>query len=159
MSLSPSLSGFLLIAVALAAGVFVPFQAASNAALGRALGHPLWATVASLLVSLLLVLPIIFAMKIAVPKLGSALQAPPWAWFGGLAGVFFITAALLLAPRLGTTGFIVCVIAGQMIAALLIDHFGLLGLPAREVNMGRAAGVLVIFAGVIIVQYFTRATG
>ena len=38
-----------LIVLAVIAGAAVPFQSAINANLGRDLGHPLWATLASLL--------------------------------------------------------------------------------------------------------------
>lgn len=144
-----------LIGLALIAGALVPFQAGTNALLGRTLGHPLWATVASLFVSLLCILPLIFALRLQLPKLGEAFQAPLWIWFGGLAGVIFITAALMLVPRLGGTGFVACVIAGQMVAALVIDHFGLMGLAEKTASIGRISGVLVIFAGVMIIQRFT----
>lgn len=151
-----SLAGTLLALAALIAGALVPFQAGSNAALGRALGHPLWATVASLLVSLLVVLPVILAMRAPAPLLGQAASLPLWAWFGGVAGVIYITSALILTPRLGATGFIVCVIAGQMLTSLLIDHFGLMGLPVKEANLGRVGGVVLIFAGMLMVQWFTN---
>jgi len=144
-----------LIGLALIAGALVPFQAGTNAILGRTLGHPLWATIASLLVSLMCVLPLVLALRLQLPKLGEAFQAPLWIWFGGLAGVIFITAALMLVPRLGGTGFIACVIAGQMMTALLIDHFGLMGLAEKSASLGRISGVLVIFAGVMIIQRFT----
>lgn len=157
MSTTTPMYTLLLASVAIFAGILVPFQAGSNAMLGRGLGHPLWATVASLVVSLMLILPVIFAMRIAVPKFTEALEVPLWAWLGGLAGVIFITAALMLTPRLGTTGFVACVIAGQMVAALIIDHYGLLGLTIREANPGRLVGVLAIFAGVIIIQRYTPA--
>ncbi|WP_079214049.1 DMT family transporter [Ventosimonas gracilis] len=90
---------------ALIAGALVPFQAGSNAALGRALGHPLWATVASLLVSLLVVLPVIFAMRVPMPSLGQTPQLPWWAWLGGVAGVVYITAALLCCQQIDLSGF------------------------------------------------------
>jgi transporter family-2 protein len=144
-----------LIGFALIAGALVPFQAGTNAILGRTLGHPLWATVASLFVSLICVLPLILALRLQLPKLADAFQTPLWVWFGGLAGVIFITAALMLVPRLGGTGFIACVIAGQMVAALIIDHFGLMGLAEKSASLGRISGVLVIFAGVMIIQRFT----
>ncbi|MCS3429793.1 DMT family transporter [Klebsiella sp. BIGb0407] len=144
-----------LIVLALIAGALVPFQAGTNAILGRTLGHPLWATVASLCVSLICILPLILALRLQLPKLDAAVQAPTWIWFGGLAGVIFITAALMLVPRLGGTGFIACVIAGQMVTALIIDHFGLMGLAEKSASLGRISGVLVIFAGVIIIQRFT----
>lgn len=159
MPSSLSLTGSALAIAALAAGALVPFQAGSNAALGRALGHPLWATVASLLVSLLVVLPVILVMRPPMPLFHQLGSLPLWAWFGGVAGVIFITSALILTPRLGATSFIVCVIAGQMLTSLLIDHFGLMGLPVKEANLGRIGGVLLIFAGTLMVQWFTISPG
>lgn len=155
MSSPLSLAGAALALAALVAGALVPFQAGSNAALGRALGHPLWATVASLLVSMLVVLPVILAMRAPAPLLNQAGALPLWAWFGGVAGVIYITSALMLTPRLGATGFIVCVIAGQMLTSLLIDHFGLMGLAVKEASPGRVGGVVLIFAGMLMVQWFT----
>ncbi|ATG18856.1 hypothetical protein CO705_02780 [Ralstonia pickettii] len=152
-----SFSAMGLALVALVAGALVPFQAGSNAALGRALGHPLWATVVSLLVSLLMVVPVLIALRAPAPLLGQAARLPLWAWFGGVAGVIYLTAALMLTPRLGATTFIVSVIAGQMLTSLLIDHFGLVGLPVKPVNVGRIAGVALICAGMLQVQWFTQA--
>jgi len=152
-----SLAAFLFVIAALIAGAVVPFQAGSNAALGRALGHPLWATMASLGVSLLITLPLLLALRVPAPTLAPATQLPVWAWLGGVAGVLYITAALLLTPRMGATSFIVYVIAGQMLASMLIDHYGLMGLPVKEINWGRTAGVMLIFVGVLVVQWFTPA--
>ncbi|ACR31074.1 DMT family transporter [Burkholderia glumae] len=158
MPTSLSLSTATLAGAALVAGALVPLQAGSNAALGRALGHPLWATVASLLVSLLCVLPALFVFHAQAPLLGRAAQLPVWIWFGGVAGVIYITSALVLTPRLGATSFIVSVIAGQMLTSLLIDNYGLMGLPVKPANPGRVAGVLLILAGMLLVQWFTPAT-
>ena len=108
--------------VALLAGAAVPFQAGANAALGRLLGHPLWATLISLAVSVLMVLPALLLMRAPLPQLANLGQAPWWAWLGGVAGVAYITAALILTPRLGAAGFIVCVIAGQVLSSLIIDQ-------------------------------------
>jgi len=139
-------------AVALAAGAAIPFQAAVNALLGRALGHPLWATMASLSVSVLVTLPLLLLMRAPAPNLGAALQGPWWLWLGGAAGVLYITAALMLTPRMGAASFIVCVVAGQMVASLALDYFGLLGLPARPVGVPRLAGVGLILLGMVLVQ-------
>ncbi|WP_241301290.1 DMT family transporter [Burkholderia stabilis] len=154
-SLSPTTLALAL--AAFVAGALVPLQGGSNAALGRALGHPLWASVASLTVSLLAVLPVLLATRANAPLIGEALQRPLWMWLGGLAGVIYITLALILTPRLGATTFIVCVVAGQMLASLLIDHHGLMGLPQRLATPGRIAGVALIFAGMIVVQWQTPA--
>jgi len=143
-------------AIALLAGALVSYQAGANAMLGRAIGHPLWATVVSLSVSLLVAMPVMLVMRVPAPNVGAAAaQLPAWAWLGGIAGVIYVTSALLLTPRMGATNFIVCVVAGQILASLLIDHFGLVGLPVRELNLGRAAGAALIFVGMLLVQYFT----
>ncbi|PYB81717.1 MULTISPECIES: DMT family transporter [Pseudomonas] len=150
-----SLFAALPLLIALLAGAAVPFQAGSNAALGRLLGHPLWAAGVSLLVSLLMLVPALLLMRAPLPQVQQLAHAPWWAWFGGVAGVLYITAALVLTPRLGAAGFIVCVVAGQVLSSLLIDQFGLMGLPERPVNLLRLAGVGMIVVGMIVVQWGT----
>lgn len=155
LSLAPAV--ILPLLVALLAGAAVPFQAGSNAALGRLLGHPLWATLISLSVSVLMVLPALLLMRAPAPQLSNLGQAPWWVWFGGVAGVAYITAALILTPRLGAAGFIVCVVAGQVLSSLAIDQWGLMGLPVRPVNGLRVAGVVLIVVGMLVVQWGTSS--
>lgn len=150
-----ALSAILPLLVALLAGAAVPFQAGSNAALGRLLGHPLWAAGVSLLVSLMMLVPALLLMRAPMSQLQNLAQAPWWAWLGGVAGVIYITAALVLTPRLGAAGFIVCVIAGQVLSSLLIDQFGLMGLPEKPVNLPRLLGVAMIVGGMLVVQWGT----
>ena len=143
--------------IALLAGAAVPFQAGSNAALGRLLGHPLWAALVSLSVSVLMVLPALWVMRAPALQWSGLVSAPWWAWFGGVAGVVYITAALILTPRLGAAGFIVCVVAGQVLSSLAIDQWGLMGLPERPVNLARLLGVGLIVAGMLVVQWGTAS--
>ncbi|OCT21494.1 DMT family transporter [Pseudomonas putida] len=150
-----ALAAILPLLIALLAGAAVPFQAGSNAALGRLLGHPLWAAGVSLLVSLMMLVPALLLMRAPMPQLQNLAQAPWWAWLGGVAGVIYITAALVLTPRLGAAGFIVCVIAGQVLSSLLIDQFGLMGLPEKPVNLPRLLGVAMIVGGMLVVQWGT----
>ena len=148
-----NVASWLPMGIALMAGAAVPFQAGSNAALGRALGHPLWATLCSLAVSMLVVLPVLWIMRVPVPSWSHAIHGPAWWWSGGVAGVAYITAALVLTPKLGAASFIVSVIAGQMLASLLIDHFGWMGLAAKPANLWRIAGVALMLTGMVLVQW------
>ncbi|QHF43681.1 hypothetical protein PspS35_07630 [Pseudomonas sp. S35] len=142
-----------LLALAVIAGAVVPFQSAINANLGRGLGHPLWATLASLLVSILVLLPVIIALRLPLPSLGFITQAPLWMWAGGAFGVCFISLALILLPKLGASGFIALALAGQMLASLLLDHFGLFGLVQRQLTTPRVFGALLLMAGVALIQF------
>ncbi|WP_051146695.1 DMT family transporter [Marinobacter daepoensis] len=147
-----------LIFLAILAGAVVPFQAASNALLGRTFGHPLWGSMTSLLVSVIALIPVMALAKVPFPLVKSAFQLPFWAWLGGAAGVFFITSALIVAPRIGATAFIVAVIAGQLLVSLTIDHHGLFGMPEKPTTVAKGVGVVLIFAGMLLVQWSPSAT-
>ena len=141
---------FVAIALSLLAGAAVPLQAASNARLGVTLGHPFWATVISLLVSSVAIALVMLIVKVPRPNLGALLSGPWWIWLGGLAGVFYITVALISIPRLGALNFIMAVVLGQLIISLVIDYFGLLGLPKNTPGLQKILGVSVVLAGFVI---------
>jgi hypothetical protein len=43
-------------------------------------------------------------------------------------------------------------LAGQVIASIVIDHFGLIRVPVHELNIPRLAGAVLIVVGVALVQ-------
>ena len=135
------------ITLSLFAGFAVPLQAGSNARLGVLLGHPFWATVISLLISGVAIALVMLVVKVPRPNLGALMGGPWWIWLGGLAGVFYITVALMVVPRLGALNFIMAVVVGQLIISLIIDYFGLLGLPRHSPSMQKIIGVSVVLAG------------
>lgn len=145
-------NSLLLILGAVVSGALVPFQAGANAALGRTLGHPLWGTLVSLCVSFACILPVMTLARVEAPPLANLAQAPRWVWIGGIVGVAYITGALMLAPKLGAAGFIMAAIAGQMLASIIIDQWGLVGLPRKPVAWSRLAGLGLIFLGLIVMQ-------
>lgn len=150
--------GSSLLAAALVAGAAIPFQAGANAMLGRLLGHPLWATMVSLAVSVALAVPVMLAFKVPVPSFATAAATGPWwIWIGGAAGVVYVTAALLLAPKMGAASFVVAVIGGQMVASLVIDHFGLMGFVQRPASLARVAGLVLIVTGLVVTQWASAA--
>lgn len=147
-----TLHGIGLLLLAVIAGAVVPFQSAINANLGRGLGHPLWATLASLLVSILVLLPIMLAMRVPLPSVAFISKAPLWMWAGGAFGVCFISLALVLLPKLGASGFMALALAGQVVASLVLDHFGWFGLAQRQVSLPRVLGALLLIGGVVLIQ-------
>jgi len=148
-----TLHGVGLLLLAVIAGAVVPFQSAINANLGRGLGHPLWATLASLLVSILVLLPLMLALRVPLPSMAFISKAPLWMWAGGAFGVCFISLALVLLPKLGASGFMALALAGQVVASLVLDHFGWFGLVQRHVSLPRVLGVAMLMAGVVLIQF------
>lgn len=142
-----------LLLLAAFAGAVAPFQSAFNSNLARGLGHPLWATLASLLVSVLVLVPVILALRLPLPSLGFISKAPLWMWAGGAFGVCFVALAVMLLPRLGASGFVALALAGQVIASMLLDHFGLFGLVEKQLTLSRALGALLLIGGVMLIQF------
>ncbi|NIY18119.1 MAG: EamA-like transporter family protein, partial [Nitrospinaceae bacterium] len=92
--------------------------------------------------------------RIPLPALATAGSHPWWVWTGGAFGAYFVAATIFLAPKLGATTMVATLLAGQMIASLALDHFGLLGYPIHPVSLGRIAGVIMIAGGVMLVRNF-----
>ena len=57
-----------------------------------------------------------------------------------------------LAPRLGATSMLAWILAGQMLASLVLDHFGWLGFPVHPINWGRIVGVLMLVGGILLIR-------
>ena len=137
-------------------GVVVPLQAGVNSQLGRALGHPMWAILVSLIVAFSVTLPVLLLMRLPAPALASAAAQPGWVWVGGVLGAFLLIASVLLAPRLGAANFIAAAVTGQMLASLLLDQFALAGYPMRPMSLWRVGGAALVVAGVLAMQMAPR---
>jgi transporter family-2 protein len=79
-------------------------------------------------------------------------EVPWWAWSGGLFGGAFILLAILLLPTLGAATLFALVIAGQVLAAITLDHFGALGLTPHPISTARLAGAVLLIAGVALMR-------
>jgi transporter family-2 protein len=58
----------------------------------------------------------------------------------------------VLAPRLGAATLVAALVAGQMVASLLIDHYGWVGFAVHPVNPVRILGAALVVGGVVLVQ-------
>ena len=142
----------LLYLLALGAGVSVATQQVLNGSLREALGSPAWAGLISYAGGLLMMIVAVIALGEGVPPLRIMASVSWWAWSGGLFGGAFILLAILLLPSLGAATLFALVIAGQVLAAVTLDHLGALGLTPHPISTARLAGALFLIAGVILVR-------
>jgi transporter family-2 protein len=75
-----------------------------------------------------------------------------WHWTGGLLGVLFVVSAAYAGPRIGALLFMSLVLAGQMSAAVVFDHYGWVGFPQASVTLGKIAGLVLIVVGVWLIR-------
>jgi bacterial/archaeal transporter family-2 protein len=142
----------LLVLLGLAAGSGIPVQASLNSALRQHLGRPEWATLVNFGVGFVAMAAVLLVQRVALPTAAQVARAPWWTWTGGALGAFFVFSTVVLTPRLGVATSLALILAGQLLSALLLDHVGALGLATREVTPGRLAGVVLLAAGVFLVQ-------
>ena len=146
---------YLYLLLALVAGAMMPTQAATNNKMAVFLNDsPILAAFISFFVGTIALFIYAIASGSSLGNLALAKNATPVAWVGGLLGAFFVTATVTLVPRLGVAMTFSLIIAGQMIVTLVIDHFGLLGVPLKEINFARIGGILLITVGVVLIRKF-----
>jgi bacterial/archaeal transporter family-2 protein len=144
------------LALALLAGAALPVQGAVNAGLRAELDAPATVGAFSFLVATVaMVLVLAGSMALAgasAPRTAPLRRVPWWGWLGGLSGASYVTAVFLLIPEIGTAPTIALTVAGQQVASLLVDRYGLFRLPRRPLPAVRLAGVATLLAGVALIQ-------
>jgi transporter family-2 protein len=145
---------YLYLLLALIAGALMPTQAATNNKMAAFVDSPILAAFISFFVGTVALFIYVLATGTPLGNLASAKNAPPIAWVGGFMGAFFVTAAVTLVPRLGVAMTFSLIIAGQMMVALVLDHFGFLGLEQRPVTIPRILGILLITGGVVLIRRY-----
>lgn len=137
----------LFILSSLAGGIVLAVQAGANAQLSKAVGSPYSATALQLAVGAGLLLAAT-ALTGSLGALGRLAGAPWWHAIGGLASALYVLATIVLFPRIGAVVTVGLLITGQMLMSLLLDTFGLLGVPPRALDLGAMLGAACVLSGV-----------
>jgi bacterial/archaeal transporter family-2 protein len=140
----------LALVVAVSIGAAVAAQAPLNSRLAHHVGG-LPATTVALGVSF----AALVVLTTATGKLGGLEhlgEAPKWAVFcGGLVGALYVGSIVWTVRALGAAGLTAATIAGQLGAAMLIDHFGWLGVDRSPITAAKLAGIVLLAAGTYFV--------
>jgi transporter family-2 protein len=147
-------NNYFFILLAIAAGMMIPTQAAINNELATFVESPVLSAFISFIVGTLALFLYILATGIPLGNLANAKSAPPIAWIGGILGAFFVALIVVLVPKIGVALTFSLIVAGQMLVALVIDHFGFLGVDGKPINLMRVLGATLITAGVILIRKF-----
>lgn len=137
---------------ALSAGVGMPMQTSINAQLGRRVGSPFLAALINFTVgiTLLLIAALFMEGSLAIP-FGNIKGEPLWVITGGAFAAFFVAGNILLMPKVGSIQTAILPASGQIIMGTIIDTFGLFNATAKALSPFRALGIVLVFAGVVIV--------
>jgi transporter family-2 protein len=93
----------------------------------------------------------LLASRASVPSMEAIRQLNWWKWTGGLIGAVYVTTVIVSVPKIGTANLVSLSVAGQLLAAVVLDHYGLLGFALHPTNGWRLLGMALIVAGVLLV--------
>lgn len=146
----PVPSAVLPLLAAAVCGAVLPVQSRVNGSLSEQLGALPAATMSfgSGLVVLTLLLAIT-PLRRRTAAVWVALRAGrlrPWQVVGGVGGALLVASQTYAVPLVGVTAFLVAVIGGQSVSALVVDRVGLGPAPAQPLRTTRvlAAGLTVV---------------
>ncbi len=134
------------------AGVAMTVQSGINAQLRAAISHPLLAAFISFLGGTLVLALMLLFSKQAFPTLSAYSDISWYKFTGGLLGVFVVTVVLLSVMEIGAANMFVLIVAGQLVTALLMDHFGVLGMKPSPITLQKMIGIVCLVVGAYLVN-------
>jgi len=132
--------------LALISGVLMAVQGSLNTALSKVVG--IWeATFVVHATGTVVLLIVLFLFKIGRGQLSQLGQAPWYSYLGGIVGVFIIYLVAASIPEVGVANATTAIIVGQVLTAVIIDHFGGFGLEKVPCGWNQIAGMALLAVG------------
>jgi transporter family-2 protein len=138
--------------ISILAGVAVAFQTGVNSQLRTDTNNPVLTALISFLVGTVALLVLYFVFFRQTPTFPSGYSFTWWKFTGGLLGVLYVTAVVIAAPRIGSANALAFIVAGQFIAAIIIDNYGWMRMPVTPISIYRVAGIGCLLLGVYLIQ-------
>lgn len=151
-------SNFILwLAIGLVFGSAPPIQTTINSALAQQTHSSIFASLVSFTIgtTALFILTLLFNRTLKIRITHDVLgRIKPVYFIGGMLGMAFVTANIILMPFLGAALTTIVAMLGQMIMGIIIDHFGLMGSPKNKITARKVCGLICIAVGIILLRLF-----
>jgi transporter family-2 protein len=143
---------YIYIVIVLIIGCIVSIQGSINTQLTTYLKNPLQGALVNFFVGFISLICLNVIFRVKVPTYEIIKVIPFYLFLGGFLGVVFVTSVIFFIPKLGVSTVLAASIAGQMITASIIDHFGLFGFQPISFNITRFIGCVFLLIGVMLIQ-------
>jgi transporter family-2 protein len=145
-------SNLIYLLMAFVTGALIPIQAATNAAFSKSIGNPYITGLMVFVVGLAGMSVFVLLSGATIPTAKQLIAAPVYGYLGGIIVATYVVMITILVPRIGVGTAIGFIVTGQIIFAVIIDHFGLFNVAVKPMDAARFIGVLLIAAGVYLVM-------
>ncbi len=139
----------LVLTLTLIVGALVAFQPPANGLLAQHVGD-LGAAFTSLFISTI-ILAVLLVAAGEVTQLSGLDQLRPVHALGGISGAAIVLVSLISVRSLGAGGVAAALVGTQLIAAVVIDRLGIVGVEQTPLTLTRIAGVALLVAGTLMV--------
>jgi transporter family-2 protein len=137
--------------LAFVGGLLLTVQVGANSTLRDAVGSPAMAALSSFVVGLVGLLAFLVVTRTSLPSRADLAAAPAWAWTGGLLGAYYVATSVIVGPRLGAAALLALSVLGQLLASLVVDHYGWIGFAQHPISVTRLIGAVLLFSGVVLI--------
>ena len=135
----------------LLAGAGIPLIGVLNSGVARGVGNPYTAT--RIMFAIAMAVAIGFSLPIyGLPTTAQLGSAPPVSYAAGLLIGFYALSATIVIPRFGAASFVAFILIAQLLTSAVVDQFGLFSMAKRPIDMTRLIGLIVIVAGIAIME-------
>jgi transporter family-2 protein len=137
------------ISLAFVMGIIMSIYLPMNSSVSRYLGSSITASVTFFMVALLtsIIIFLVFGQFDTVHKVK---EVPIYLYLTGFISAFIVLGTTFLIPHIGARKFFILLIAGQIVMAVVVSHFGILESPKDPINMKKLIGAALVIMGAII---------
>lgn len=147
----------LLTIAAFGLGGLIAVYLSVNTMVADRVGSPEQATLPYFLFAFLLTLCVYF-YRGSYANFHKFTEVPWWMLLAGIAGGISVILATVLIKEIGPGRYFVAGVSGQMVVAVLLAHFALLGSEQNSINWQKVLGVALSIGGVILVYIGNQAS-
>ena len=129
-------------------GIIISIYLPINSSVSKYLGSPITANISFFMVAFIISV-LIFAFFGDYKTIFKFKDVPPYLYLTGAGAACMILGTTFLIPKIGTRKFFILVIAGQILTAIVISHFGVLGSPKDTISSKKIIGAILLLIGAV----------
>ncbi|ORX99649.1 hypothetical protein K493DRAFT_348434 [Basidiobolus meristosporus CBS 931.73] len=81
----------------------------------------------------------------------SVAHVPWWGWIGGMLGTIYVLSQIFVVPKIGAANFTGVLVSTQLTTAVLMDNWGIVGVPQRSLTLYRGLGLAGLLISVFVI--------
>ncbi len=135
--------------IALLMGVAMSLYLPMNSSVSRYLGSSIAASVTFFAVALLTA-ALILLMSGEFKAIARIAHVPKYLYLAGFISAFMIIGTTFLIPKIGARTFFILLVAGQILMAIIVSHFGVLESPRDSITLKKILAAGLVVAGAFL---------